>query len=154
VFTAYILKGIRVVRTQLGQILLLKNNGFNLGDRKKNVNLAPHRYLTKSTGKNPHLISQPWIKGMVQSTVLNVVKILDFGRHQEVNAYVKILPSCYHGGYLWLDKRITMDPMLIHQITGLSVKGPDPQQFYLGKESNRSLAQRIKEAYGEVEKGK
>jgi hypothetical protein len=34
------------------------------------------------------------------------------------------------------------------------VKGPDPQQFYPGKVVDRSLAQRIKEAYGEVEKGK
>jgi hypothetical protein len=50
--------------------------------------------------------------------------------------------------------RITVDPMLIHWITGLSVKGPDPQQFYPGKASDSSLAQRIKEAYGEVEKGK
>jgi hypothetical protein len=51
-------------------------------------------------------------------------------------------------------RRITVDPTLIHQITGLSMKGPDPQQFYPGKASDRSLAQRIKEAYGEVEKGK
>jgi hypothetical protein len=34
------------------------------------------------------------------------------------------------------------------------MQGPDPQQFYPGKTSDRSLAQRIKEAYGEVEKGK
>jgi hypothetical protein len=33
-FTAYILKGIRVVGSQLGQIPLLKNNDFNLGDRR------------------------------------------------------------------------------------------------------------------------
>jgi hypothetical protein len=32
--------------------------------------------------------------------------------------------------------------------------GPDPQQFYPGKASDHSLAQRIKEAYDEVEKGK
>jgi hypothetical protein len=50
--------------------------------------------------------------------------------------------------------RITVDPTLIHRITGLSVKGPDPQQFYPGKASDHSLAQRIKEAYREVEKGK
>jgi hypothetical protein len=49
--TAYILKGIRVVGSQLGQIPLLKNNDFNLDDRKKYVMLAPHRYLTKTTGK-------------------------------------------------------------------------------------------------------
>jgi hypothetical protein len=99
----YIPKGIHVVGSQLGQIPLLKNNDFNLGDKNNYAMLAPHRYLTKSTGKKPHLISQPWIKGLAQSTVLNVMKIPHFGRHQEVNAYIKLLLSCYHGGYLWLD---------------------------------------------------
>jgi hypothetical protein len=47
-----------------------------------------------------------------------------------------------------------VDLMLIHWIIGLSVKGPDPQQFYPGKTSDHSLSQRIKEAYGEVEKRK
>jgi hypothetical protein len=74
-FTAYMPKGIRVVGSQLGQILLLKNNDFNLGDRENYVMLAPHRYLTKSTRKKPHLVSHPWIKGLAQSTVLNVMKI-------------------------------------------------------------------------------
>lgn len=116
--------------------------------------LAPHRYLTKSTWKKPRLVSQPWIKGLAQSTVLNVMKIPHFGRHQEVNACVKLLLSSYHGAYLWLDRRTTVDPTLIHLITGLSMQGPNPQQFYLGKTSDRSLAQCIKEAYDEVEKGK
>jgi hypothetical protein len=86
--------------------------------------------------------------------MLNVMKIPHFGHHQEVNACVKLLLSCYHGEYLSLDWHITMDPMLIHLITGLSMKGPDPKQFYPGKASDCSLAQRIKEAYGEVENGK
>jgi hypothetical protein len=115
---------------------------------------VPHRYITKTTGKKPRLLSQPWIKELVQSTMLNVMKIPHFGPRQEVNACVKILLSCYHGGYRWLDRRITVDLAPIHQITGLIVKGPDPQQFYLGKASNCSLAQCIKEAYGEDEKGK
>jgi hypothetical protein len=34
------------------------------------------------------------------------------------------------------------------------MQGPDPQQFYPGKTSDRSLAQCIKEDYGDVEKGK
>jgi hypothetical protein len=33
-------------------------------------------------------------------------------------------------------------------------EGPDPQQFYPGKASDRSLAQHIKEAYDEVKNGK
>jgi hypothetical protein len=34
------------------------------------------------------------------------------------------------------------------------MQGTDPQHFYPGKASDNSLAQRIKEAYEEVEKGK
>jgi hypothetical protein len=82
------------------------------------------------------------------------MKIPHFGRHQEVNTCVKLLLSFYHGGYVWLDRIITVDLVLIHRITGLSLKGPDPQQFYPGKTSDCLLAQHIKEAYGEVEKGK
>jgi hypothetical protein len=92
--TTYIPKGIRIVGSHLGQIPLLKKNDFNLGDRKNYAMLAPHRYLTKSTGKKPRIISQPWIKELAQFTVLNMMKILHFGRHQEVNACIKILLSC------------------------------------------------------------
>jgi hypothetical protein len=60
--TAYIPKGIRVVGTQLGHIPTLKNNEFNLGDRKNHAMLAPHRYLMKTTRKKPRIVSQPWIK--------------------------------------------------------------------------------------------
>jgi hypothetical protein len=67
---------------------------------------------------------------------------------------LKILLSCYHGGYLWLDKRVTVDPTLIYTITGISVQGPDPQKFYPGKAADRSLVQHIKETYDDVEKGK
>jgi hypothetical protein len=131
--TAYIPKGIHIVGPQLGHIPALKNNDFNLGDRKNYAMLAPHRYLMKMTGKKPCIVSQPWIKELAQSTILNVMKIPHFGRHQEVNACVKLLLSCYHGGYLWLNRHITVDPTLIHLITGLSMQGPDPHQFYPGK---------------------
>jgi hypothetical protein len=33
------------------------------------------------------------------------------------------------------------------------MQGSDPQEFYLGKTSDRELAQRIKKTYGNVEKG-
>jgi hypothetical protein len=150
----YILKGICIVRSQLGQMPLLNKNNFNLRDQKNYDMLAPNLYLTKTNGKNPHLISHPWIKGLAQYTMLNVMNIPHFGHHQEVNACVKLLLSCYHGGYMWLDRRIIVDLMLIHWITGLSVKGLDPQQFYLGKASDQSLAHCIKEYYGEVGKVK
>jgi hypothetical protein len=47
-----------------------------------------------------------------------------------------------------------VDLVLIHLITGLSMQGPDPQQFYPWKASDHSLEQCIKESNGEVEKGK
>jgi hypothetical protein len=34
------------------------------------------------------------------------------------------------------------------------MQGPDPQDFYLGKIADRTLAQKIKDTYGDVEKGK
>jgi hypothetical protein len=111
-------------------------------------------HMTKMTGKKPKIVPQPWIKEIVRSMILNVMKIPHLDRHQEVNTCVKLLLSCYHGGYLWLDRCITVDLTLIHLITGLSMQGPDPHQFYPGKTSDRSLAQCIKEVYGDVEKGK
>jgi hypothetical protein len=56
VFTVYILKGIHIVGSQLGQIPLLKHNDFNLGDRKNYATLSPHHYLKKTTAKKPLLI--------------------------------------------------------------------------------------------------
>jgi hypothetical protein len=152
--TMYILKGICVVGSQLGHIPYLKNSDFNIIDRKNYAMHAPHRYLMKTTGKKPHIVSHPWIKEIAQSTILNMMKIPHFGRHQEVKACVKLLMSCYHGGYLWLDRQITVDPTLIHLIIGLSMQGPKPQQFYPVKASDFSLAHFIKVAYEKVQKGK
>jgi hypothetical protein len=80
------------------------------------------------------------------------MKIPHFGRHQEVNACVKLLLSCYHGGYLWLNAAsqwIDFDQS-DHRAKHA---GPDPQEFYPGKTTDRALAQRIKDTYGDVEKG-
>jgi hypothetical protein len=43
--------------------------------------------------------------------------------------------------------------MLIHRITGLSMQGPDPQNSYPGKSTDCTLAQKVKDTYGDVEKG-
>jgi hypothetical protein len=124
--TVYLPKGIRAVRTQQDKIATLKFNDFNLGDHKNYCMLSPYKYLTRTKGKNSKIIPQPWTMDLTQSTLLNVMKILHFGRHQEVNTCIKLLLSCFHGGYLWLDRRIIVDPMLIHKIIGLSMQGPDP----------------------------
>jgi hypothetical protein len=154
IITVYLLKGIHAVRTQQDKIMALKFNEFNLGDRKNYSMLAPYKYLTKMKGKNSKITPHPWTINLAQSTLLNVMKIPHFGRHQEVvNVCVKILLSCYHGNYLWLDQRIIVDSALIHRITGLTMQGPDPKDLYPGKATNHTLAERIKDTYGDLEKG-
>jgi hypothetical protein len=150
---AYSPKGIHAIGLQLGQIMTLNINDFNLGYCNNYGMLTPHKYLTKKMGNNSKIIPQPWTMDIARSTILNVMKIPHFGRHQEVSVCVKLLLSCYHGSYLWLDRRITIDSVLIHRITRLSMQGPDPHDFYLGKVAYRALAQCIKETYDDVEKG-
>jgi hypothetical protein len=70
-----------------------------------------------------------------------------------VNACIRLLLSCYHGGYLWLDRCITVDPILINQIIGLSMQGLDLHDFYPQNTTDHALSQRIKDTYGDVEKG-
>jgi hypothetical protein len=95
--TAYLPKGIHTIRAQQDKITTLKLNDFNLGDRKNHSMLTLYKYLTKMKGKNSKIIPQLWMMNLAQSTLLNVMKIPHFGRHQEVNACVKLLLSCYHG---------------------------------------------------------
>jgi hypothetical protein len=150
--TTYLPKGIRAVCVDQDKIAALKFSDFNLSNKKFYNMLAPHKYLTKTKGKNLKIVPQSWTHNLTQSTLLNVMNISNFGRHHEVNACVKLLLSCYHGGYLWLNHHITVDPMLINQIIGLSMQGHDPQDFYPGKAMDRALAQRIKDTYDDVEK--
>jgi hypothetical protein len=151
--TAYLPKGVHAVRVDQYKLTELNFSDFNLNDMKVYSMLSPHKYLTKTKRKNSKIVLQSWTQNLAQSTLLNVMKILHFGRHQEVNACIKLLLSCYHGGYLWLNRRIIVDLTLINRITWLSMQGPDPQEFYPGKTSDRALAQKIKETYGNVEKG-
>jgi hypothetical protein len=151
--TAYLPKGIRAVHTDQDNIAALNFSDFNLGDRKVYNMLTPHKYLTRTKGNNLKIVPQSWTMNLTQSTLLNVMNIPHFGRHQEVNACIKLLFSCYHGEYLWLNHRITVDLTLINQIIGLSMQGPDPQDLYPRKTMDRALAQKIKHTYGDVEKG-
>jgi hypothetical protein len=138
--TTYLPKGIRAVGLQLGQIMTLNISEFNLGDRKNYGMLAPHKYLKKTTWKKSKIIPEMWTMDISRSTILNVMKIPHFDRHQEINACVKLLMLCYHGSYLWLDRCITVDLVLIHRITGLSMQGIDPLEFYPGKVAYSALA--------------
>jgi hypothetical protein len=96
--TVYLPKGICVVRTKQEKITTLNFSEFNLEDRKIYGMFTPYKYLTRTKGKNSKIIPQSWTMNLAQSTLLTVMKIPHFGRHQEVNACIKRLLSCYHGG--------------------------------------------------------
>jgi hypothetical protein len=131
--TAYLPKGVHTYCADQDKVTALKFCDFNLWDHKSYNMLAPYKYLTRTKGNNSKLIPQQWKMNLTQSTFLNFMKVPHFGRHQEVNACVKLLLESYHGGYLWLDHRITVDPTLINRIIGLSMQGPDPHEYYPGK---------------------
>jgi hypothetical protein len=63
--TAYLPKGICTGKTQPNNIMTLKINDFNLRDRKNFNMLDPHRYLTRTKGKNSRIIPQPWTMDLV-----------------------------------------------------------------------------------------
>jgi hypothetical protein len=112
--TAYLPKGVHTVHIEQTKLAALKFCDFKLGDRKAYSMLAPHKYLTMTKGNNSKIVPQQWTMNLAQSTLLNVMKIPHFGRHQEVNACVKFLLASYHGVYLWLNQRIMIDPALIN----------------------------------------
>ena len=61
-----------------------------------------------------------------QSGLLNLLRIPHFGQATEVNAMVRVLLSCVHGGCLSVGNRVDLNIDLIHRITGLSKTGKDP----------------------------
>jgi hypothetical protein len=79
--TAYLPKGICIVRVEQDKITSLKFNDFNLGDHKIYGMLTPYKYLTRTKGKNSKIIPHPWTMNLAQSTLLNVMKIPHLGRH-------------------------------------------------------------------------
>jgi hypothetical protein len=58
--TAYLPKGVCTYRADQDKVAALKFCDFNLGDHKAYNMLAPHKYLTRTKGKNSKIIPQQW----------------------------------------------------------------------------------------------
>ncbi len=82
-------------------------------------------------------------KHLERSGLPNLLEIPHFGRGTEVNAVVRVLLSCVHGGYLWLSNRIDLNVDLIHCITGLSKTGQDPQTHISGKAKDSRISEEM-----------
>jgi len=60
-----------------------------------------------------------WDRGLQKVGLLNLFDILHFGQIQEINVCVKMMLSCVHGEYSWIDRPISIDIYLIVCITYL-----------------------------------
>ena len=56
---------------------------------------------------------------------------------------VKVLLSCVHEGYLWLDKKIDLNVDVIHGISNLCKVGTDPGTHFIGKNLDRKLVVKL-----------
>lgn len=88
-------------------------------------------------------VPHEWIEKLVPSGLLNLLQIPHFGRSPELNVVVKVLLSCVHEGYLWLERKIDMNVDVIHRITGLSKVGADPKAHFDDKKLDRKHAVKI-----------
>jgi hypothetical protein len=84
---------------------------------------------------------------MEKTSILNLFYILHFGRSADINICVKLLLSCVHGGFLWLDRPVSIDMELIVCITGLSSKGEDPLPFFTEKSKEKAYSKKMKDKY-------
>ena len=79
--------------------------------------------------------------------MLVLLQIPHFGRSNEINAAMKVLLSCVHGGHLWLDRKVDITIDLIHLIIGLSKTGADPTTHFVGKDQDKKLVVRLIKKY-------
>jgi hypothetical protein len=63
------------------------------------------------------LETQEWEMRLDKACILNLLEILHFRKSLEINACVKVLLICVHGGTLWIDPPILIDIALIPCIT-------------------------------------
>jgi hypothetical protein len=62
--TVYLPKGVHTVRADQDKLVALKFNDFNLGYHKTYSMLVPHKYLTKTKGRNPKIVPQSWTQNL------------------------------------------------------------------------------------------
>jgi hypothetical protein len=83
---------------------------------------------------------------------LNLLDILDFGRIHEINACIKMLLSYVDGGYMWLDKTISINIDLIMRIIGILPQGEDPSLLFFNKKNEKYLANSMKDKFHKFHK--
>jgi len=123
---------------------------YNLADGKTYPHFKSDQYLRHE--QNPRtareeLVPMPHVQILEPTGLLNLLRLPHFGRSAEVNAVVRVLLSCLHGGYLWLGRQVDLNIDLIHRITGLSKTGKLPDLQISGKTKDSKLPPALVKKY-------
>lgn len=132
----------------LGLISTLKYAHHDITDEKKFPKLVPSKFLKKSISSETHMIviePHAWASGLQKAGLLNMFDIPHFGQSQGINVCVKMLLSCVHGGYMWLNKSVSINIDLIVRITGLLSQVQNPASLFFDKKNEKVLAESMKE---------
>ena len=70
-----------------------------------------------------------------------------FVQLNEANTCVNQLFSFFHGGTLWLDTPVPITMELILNIRGFPKDGPNPSQYFKGRDNDKRLAACLKLKY-------
>jgi hypothetical protein len=145
-----ILDGVIVEGDMLGMILALKYTDDDITNENKFPKLVPNKFLMKFISPKTHMIiikPHVWDRGFQKEGLLNLFNIMHFGWSQEINACVKMILSCVHEGYMWLDKTISIYNNLIVHITSLSSQGKDLTSLVFDKNNEKYLTESMKEKF-------
>jgi hypothetical protein len=127
-----ILDGVQVKPDFLGHIENLKYLDHDVANTDKFPEFTKRVYLqTMGVNSVGELIKQPlqWETRLEKTRILGLLNLPHFGRGQYASVCVKKLLLVTHGGYIWLDKIISIDVELIAHITEFPTRGMDPTQF-------------------------
>lgn len=139
-----------------GQIPNLKYQDYNLLDPEKFPQFQFDRYMCRNIDpvtKFEVLAPQKWIEKVAPSGLLNLLRILHFVHSLELNIVVKVLLSCVHDIYLWLDCKIDVNVDIIHRITKLIKVGTNPTSHFVGKNLDQNLAAKLMKEFKLIKGG-
>jgi hypothetical protein len=108
--------GVSIEGDMLDKVVSLKFMDHDITDEQKFPELAREKYLcTKSIPGTRAIVleTQVWETRLEKLGILNLMEIPHFRHSLEINACVKLLLSCIHGGTLWLDPPVSIDTALI-----------------------------------------
>jgi hypothetical protein len=91
---------------------------------------------------------QIWATGLHKVGILNLFYIPHFGRSQEINSCIKMLLSCVHRGYLWLDRPVSIDTdLIVYTLSVYRRKGRTPHCYFFDKKNEKTLSESMKEKF-------